>query len=206
VTPSPLPNPLLEIWRQNDRGHRRWSDADWRLDHRGNAVTKMAWAIPNPTALTAIAAWGPIVEMGAGLGYWAAQLRGCGADVVAYDEPQPGDRYLDGDTEPYFPVELGGPARLLEHGDRTLFLCWPPYARPMALDALFAHAHGGGTRLAYVGEGHWGCTGDDLFHEVLNAHYTLVREVDIPQWDGLHDSLYLYERKPTSAIDPTDVY
>jgi hypothetical protein len=37
-------------------------------------------------ALAAIARYAPIVEMGAGTGYWARCLRERGIDAVAYDE------------------------------------------------------------------------------------------------------------------------
>jgi hypothetical protein len=45
-----------------------------------------AFAAPNNHALKALAAVAPIIEVGAGVGYWALLLRQAGVDVVATDE------------------------------------------------------------------------------------------------------------------------
>ncbi|CAM9829753.1 unnamed protein product [Choristocarpus tenellus] len=46
---------------------------------------RYAWAIPDERALRIIGHFGPIVEVGCGLGYWARLLRDRGVDVTAYD-------------------------------------------------------------------------------------------------------------------------
>ncbi|KAL3666792.1 hypothetical protein V7S43_008412 [Phytophthora oleae] len=52
---------------------------------------KYSWAIPDERALQIIKHYGPIVEMGAGSGYWARLLQLRGVDVVAYDLHVAGD-------------------------------------------------------------------------------------------------------------------
>uniref|UniRef100_A0AAV1UJU6 Uncharacterized protein n=1 Tax=Peronospora matthiolae TaxID=2874970 RepID=A0AAV1UJU6_9STRA len=54
---------------------------------------RYSWAIPDERALQIIKHYGPIVEMGAGSGYWARLLQDRGVDVVAYD------LHVDGDEE-----------------------------------------------------------------------------------------------------------
>jgi len=49
------------------------------------AQEKYAWAIPNEKALMAISEFAPIIEMGAGAGYWARLLRDRGVEIEAYD-------------------------------------------------------------------------------------------------------------------------
>jgi hypothetical protein len=116
---------------------------------RDEMVMTFAWAIPNQAAIDAIAALSPIVEVGAGLGYWAYLLEKAGADIVAYDIGN--DTYFDTDAEPWSLVHRGTAIDAMEnHGDRTLFLCWPPYDHPMAHEALDLHR---GEHVAYVGEG-----------------------------------------------------
>ena len=61
----------------------------------------------------------------------------------------------------------------------------------MASDCLSNYS---GNIVAYVGEGNGGCTGNDEFHYQLAAHWDLEREVQIPVWYGLHDSLFIYRR------------
>jgi hypothetical protein len=46
---------------------------------------KYAWAIPDARALRIIKHFAPVVEMGAGTGYWCYLLRQNGIDIVAYD-------------------------------------------------------------------------------------------------------------------------
>lgn len=47
-------------------------------------------AAPNAAAVAALAARSPLLEVGAGTGYWARCLRAAGADVLALDVCPPG--------------------------------------------------------------------------------------------------------------------
>jgi hypothetical protein len=71
-------------------------------------------------------------------------------------------------------------------------MVWPPYATPMAHNALCNFA---GNNVIYVGEGHGGCTGCDDFHETLDEEFVLIEECDIPQYNGIHDRLTVWERR-----------
>ena len=44
-----------------------------------------AFAAPNEAALSALEALAPLLEVGAGVGYWAKLLQDCGVDIVATD-------------------------------------------------------------------------------------------------------------------------
>src|SRR5579883_1374914 len=66
-------------------------------------IQKYAHAIPTNTALTAIADFAPIIEIGAGTGYWAFLLRRRGVDIICYDRHPPGsaggsNRFHEGAT------------------------------------------------------------------------------------------------------------
>lgn len=145
-----------------------------------------AFAIPSPAAVRKIADLGTIVEIGAGTGYWAKLLSDHGATVRAFDD---GSWKL---PKRWYPVKRGGAISAGRVEADALLLCWPPYKKRMARIALNAFR---GSRVAYVGEGGWGCTGDDGFHEELDRDWDLLDEVRIPQWVGVHDRLYIYERK-----------
>lgn len=98
---------------------------------RRKAVARYAWAIPSDDALEVVAKHGPIVEIGAGTGYWAALLASRGVDIVCYDGDPPvagAINHWHEEEGVYHPVEQGGPEMAALHPDRTLFLCWPPYA------------------------------------------------------------------------------
>lgn len=77
----------------------------------------------------------------------------------------------------------------------ALMLCWPPYGEPMAMDALRGYR---GQHVIYIGELGGGCTADDAFHSELATKWHFVEELPIPQWWGIHDSVYIYRRTAAS--------
>lgn len=151
-----------------------------------------SWAIPSESAVRAIAALGPVIEMGAGRGYWAWCLAQIGCDVLAFDKVLPPHGYQRHSGHTFHPVQLGEPPVLADYPDRTLLLCWPPYDQPMAQECL---AHYRGQHVCYIGEGHGGCTGDDSFHEQLAEQFENIDDVMIPQWNGINDYLSIWRRK-----------
>lgn len=157
---------------------------------RSKLVKMYAWAIPTEEAIEAIHKLKmPIVEIGAGSGYWAYCMRQLGIDVVAYDAEPYQNRYINGN---WSEVLVGDEKAIRQHYDRALLLVWPPYNTPMASDTL---SNFKGSHVVYVGESAYGCTGDDKFHTLLEKEWDVVEEVDIPQWPGIHDYLTIYRRK-----------
>ena len=153
-------------------------------------VAKYAWAIPSEEAIELLLRYSPLVEMGAGTGYWAALLRRAGGDVVAYDRyppPDPRNRWHAGQA-PWTEVEPGGVKRLRLHGDRTLFLCWPPEDEPMGVQSLSAYP--GGT-VVFAGEP---TSGGELTREL--DRWDLVETLDIPRWEGIRDRMFVLRRPP----------
>jgi len=182
---------------------------DWRLnwldrlphslfayDKRDELVRKYAWAVPSPEAIAAIAALSPIIEIGAGTGYWAKLIQDAGADIVAYDYAPPlGGENAYRHKQQWFDVQSGGTNSVEAHPDRTLFLCWPPYSDPMAEDALAGYE---GRTVVYIGEGHGGCNATDAFFDALDADWTCDCTLEIPQWDGIRDYLTIWRRKESA--------
>lgn len=166
---------------------------------RSEWCRKFSWAIPTDAALQRIADLGPIVEIGAGTGYWTYLLREMGVDVKAYDVNPPGEPNCQNGWHPnaaqWTPVIKGGPERAYWHEDRALFLCWPPYNTPMAFDALKVYR---GNTMIYVGEGGHGCTGDKAFHDLMESEWN-VEWFDLPQWDGIHDGMHVCTRRLTDS-------
>lgn len=154
-------------------------------------VRRFGYAIPSAAALAALATWGPIVEIGAGGGYWAALLRARGTEIYAYDSALAGDDESEF-TVRWTEVTRGGVDVLSEHSQCTLFLCWPPHESSLAVEALAAYP---GQRCVYVGEGPGGCCADDEFFARLDAEWDAVERVALPRWPGIHDSMTLWQRR-----------
>jgi len=163
---------------------------------RENLVGKYAWAIPDDTAIETIVSYNPIVEVGAGSGYWANLLREAGVEIHAYDGFTKQFGYSE--TSTWTEVVRGGPEVLVDYPDPwTLLLIWPPYSDPFGMDCLINYP---GSTLIYVGEGNGGCTGDDYFHTALKSTFKLVyRYTDLPSWPYISDTLYVYRRTVPAA-------
>jgi len=154
-------------------------------DLRDKMVQKYAWAIPNEQAISKLVELSPLIEIGAGAGYWAKLVEEAGGKIVCYDIEPP--------LTQWHPIWKSEPHVIKQRYIlRTLFLCWPPYEESMAADCLKLYK---GRTLVYVGEGYGGCTGDDNFHEELKNNWLLCDRLEIPQWYGIHDSMYIYKRK-----------
>jgi hypothetical protein len=125
--------------------------------------------------------------------------RGC--KVQAFD-PYPiyGNHYRF--KTAYAPIARGDHRRALKmYPNWTLFLCWPSYEESWATEALRLHK---GTNVAYIGEGEGGCTADDEFHALLREAYHETGYLEIPQWEGVHDNLFLYEKvEDVTSFDPS---
>lgn len=188
-------NPYLDEWQR-----LLWSDnlRKSSFESRADHVRRYAWAIPNDEALDAMASYSPLIEVGAGAGYWAHLLAARGVDIIAFDKIPvgiPGNNWLDCNTPEWFDVHPGrtGPLMQKRYSDRTLFLCWPPYEESFADEALRSY---GGDWFLYIGEEEDGATGSRSFFDRLRDDWDLDRVVSIPQWPGIHDALFVYQRKP----------
>lgn len=148
---------------------------------RDKLVQKYAWAIPNETALTTLVDYGPLIEIGAGNGYWASLIEQTGGTVYPYDKEPP--------DETYTTVQKGTTDVLTEQNANTLFLCWPPFGSPMASKCLEKF---GGDYVAYIGE--WrGKTATNEFHTQLREMGEFETMVQLPQWENISDKLFVFK-------------
>lgn len=165
-----------------------------------------AYAIPSPESIEWMSRFcgnRPVVELGAGRGYWARQLSRVGLTVSAY-ELEPPDKTenvsfpsANGQSDVWYSVsdlsELHTDGLL----DHMLFLCWPPgWGNTMASDALTAFEAAGGNQLVYIGEPKGGKTANDAFFDALAASWTL-ESVDacFVSWWNLTDAAQGWVRR-----------
>lgn len=154
---------------------------------RDDLVQEFAWGIPNQDAIRTIAAHGPILEVGAGAGYWAWLLRQADVDVIATDKDAPAE-------EPWTPVWAASAQDVVtDYPDRTLLMVWPTSTSNWPTAALGAYQ---GETLIYVGEGRNGCTAGEPFHRMLYDDWQLEKAVDIPTYFGFRDRLEVWRRTP----------
>lgn len=165
-----------------------------------------AYAIPSPETIDWIATFcdgRPLVELGAGRGYWASQLSRTGLVVNAYDV-EPPDKFDNasfpraGQQEDVW-HKVSQLDELCADGlsNSVLFLCWPPgWGNTMASDALTMFQRAGGDKLVYIGEPKGGKTGDEAFFDALSAQWEL-QDVDtrFVSWWTLDDTVQGWVRR-----------
>jgi hypothetical protein len=207
----PGENPYLDLVRilaaphEDEQAPRARMDGDreWAMppglyqmlhpsERRRELAALFAWAIPGDEELDALARYAPLVECGAGMGYWTALLRLRGVDALAYDLFSPKER-ARGAREPWTEVHRDASVvAVSRHRDRVLFLCWPPHERDDAsYEPLRAYR---GEILIYVGESGEGVTGTLRFHRELALNWTPIEEIAMPRWPWLRDRLVVYRR------------
>lgn len=154
---------------------------------------RYAWAVPNPEAIDVLVAHSPLVEVGAGRGYWARLAAAAGADILAFDPFPPGEAGNNWHHGPgmFFEVGKADAEIAAQHPDRALFLCWPPWGQDVASRALCSYR---GDTVVYVGDEGLSAATPEFYAE-LAAGFTKVRTVEIPQWPGIQDRLEVWQRR-----------
>jgi hypothetical protein len=153
-----------------------------------------AYVFPSDSALEMLAGLGPLIELGAGTGYWALRLRSIGVDIVAFDQaPLDGERTnrYHSRTQLWTHVEQGDQTVLSGHADRCLFLCWPPLFSSLG-DCLTYYC---GNTVAYIGDGGYRTARLDHLREAFTKVATApVRALD--PHPGVQPQLTIWKRTP----------
>jgi hypothetical protein len=158
--------------------------------HRDQFIAKFGFALPCAEAIEAIRELAPLVEIGAGSGSWAALLSNAGHDIVATDPALDTYGFRPGHWADV--LSLKGDAAVKAYPDRDVLCIWPTLAANWATAA--ARAIAPGRRLALIGEGAGGCTGNKLLFMTLDNQFAQERVIAIPQWSGIHDRLEIYRK------------
>jgi hypothetical protein len=158
-----------------------------------------AYVVPSDFILAMLAGLGPLVEIGAGTGYWAHRLRSIGADIVAFDHaPIDGERTnrYHPPTQPWTNVEPGDQAMLSSYADRALLLCWPPLFSSLG-DCLTYYC---GDTVACIGDGGYRTARLDG----LNEAFTKVAAAPVRALDpypGIRPQLTIWKRARRGHAD-----
>lgn len=170
---------------------RRWGN-------RGHLRHVYSWAIPNEAALARLQDLSPLIELGAGGGYWAHLLRQRGVDLVAVDRnpPPPEGRTRGWSWRLWTEIERADGLEVIDdYQERTLMLCWPSPGVDEDCWAAEALRRSPQERLVFIGEGAGGCTGSKAFHALLEERYQLEEEIVIPRLSLVHDLMFVYRRR-----------
>ncbi len=132
-----------------------------------------------------------VLEVGAGNAYLARRLTEAGVNVIPTDaHPLDGNPYALGSTYHMSVIQVDALNAITELNDLNLLWSWPT-PETKSGEAL---KHFKGQYFVYIGEQHNGCTGGDMFQDVLESSFEYIDGIDIPSFPGVRDSVALYER------------
>jgi hypothetical protein len=153
-----------------------------------------AWGIPHDEAICTLVKHSPIIEIGAGRGYWAGLAASAGASIIAFDSNPPIKKEANNwHRQPgtFFEVSKADLDVVRMYPDRTLFLCWPPHGSDVALKTIQNYK---GKTVIYVGDDGHVSSGTPEFYKEMSTYFTLVQVVHIPRWPGIQDRLEVWQR------------
>ncbi len=163
-----------------------------KKEKRLEFINKYSYAIPNQEAIKSIAKYSPLIEVGAGHGYWSFLLDQAGANIIAFDDYSWfGKTVLTGENF-YTDVEKASHKILKNYPERSLLLCWPPPFNDMAYKCVKTFK---GKYFIYIGEDYKGCTANEKFHEYVYENFDTIEQIEIPTWPNFYDRLFIYKRK-----------
>jgi len=166
--------------------------SDW-VQKRWEAIEEYAFAIPSRKTIEILVEHDPLIEIGAGTGYWAHLIEQLGGDIIVVDNFSSGDdakvTYSPEDT--WTEVREGDETVVSEYPDRTLFLCWPHFESNFATEALKLYE---GETVIYVGEWRPEYADDDEFFDILDRDFDLIDRVSLPCWMGTKDTMMIQTR------------
>jgi hypothetical protein len=173
---------------------------------REDYIEKFGFSLLCFDAIEAIRPYAPLVELGAGSGYWSYELQKFGVDVVATDEM--GELFYSfrkgGQTrwaEKYVEIEkLNAVEAIRKYPNRVPLIVWPSLGEPWAADALDIYT---GNVVIYFGEGHGNACADDRFHETLDQRFADQRFVKMPHFWGCYDRWLVIAHKPKQLTKGT---
>lgn len=155
-------------------------------------VRTWGFAIPCREAVSALRNLGPLLEIGAGSGYWSAMLAAAGHDVIATDLNAGVTRYGTTVGSRAFIQQLSGAEAVQAYPERDVFCSWPAAGEGWATEALRLVRPG--RAIALVLDDRPGITGDESLRAFLRDQCEPIGDVALPQFPGVRDRLLFYRR------------
>jgi hypothetical protein len=174
---------------------------------RESFIKRYGFAILTREAIEAIRPYAPLLEIGAGSGYWAYELRNYGIDVIATDSQHEAFGWFRSENvkqgrwdKTYVEIEqLTSVEAVRKYPNRNLLVVWPSYRESWAADALGLFT---GQVVVYMGE--WGSAcAEDRFFDLLDQGFSDRISVRMPHFWGLYDRYLKICKQPKQLTEGT---
>jgi len=201
---NPYLNIFYELRLHEFDFHRIISGELTNLVGRDHLVNVYGWSLLDDQPIRYIKKFvgdSTVVEVGAGRGYNARLLKNNGVNIDCFDIlDEHDDHWYHITLETFYPIMKGDHNIVLTHKvdevNKVLMLSWPPYNSSFAYDTLTNAINTASySKLIFIGEDAGGCCANDEFFDLLENECELVDDLSIPQYNCIHDRLFLYNIK-----------
>jgi hypothetical protein len=156
-------------------------------------IRQWGFSIPCAESVAELVQLSPLVEIGAGSGYWSALVAGADGDVIATDAIAEGSPGYGLTVGLHTKIEaLDAVEAVRRYPERNVFCSWPTQDADWCAEA--AQAMCAGRRLALVGQPRGGETGSPRLFDVLETDFTEERRIVIPQFPGVQEVFTVHRR------------
>ena len=165
------PMTLAETWLTK----RSWNPEHQDRTQRDRFNLLFGSTILNSPTLQELTAYGPLLEINAGTGYWSMELQNEDVDIIPVDHSP--------NSNPWTRIRpITGRQAMLEYPDRSIMLHWPPGETwPRDMLRTFQGRH-----IILVGENQ---------PENPPAGYRLARTIRIPNFTNTRDQVRIWTRE-----------
>jgi hypothetical protein len=197
-----MPRDMIQNLMQSKGGH---GINDERI--RWIFTNKFSWSVPCKEAIDAIKQFvrSPLRDLMSGTGFWAKILNQAGVLTIPYDlhKSKKYNPYRHAPT--HISIKRQHALKTISDIKRRnlpgdILLSWPPSDCPVSYYVVNMLSIG--SRIVYIGESSGGCTGDLALHNFFNNNCRELVKVRLPQFFGMHDYLWIYEKVKNNPIDP----
>lgn len=187
-----------------------WGDDGWEPIGDTTPLRHYPEYVPTDEAVDTLVAESPIVEIGAGNGYWAYVVNEAGGDVIPTDIHAPDvdpDSYpvthgVRPDDEDAYEMTQWAAVRehdhrgVTEYPERNVLLCHP---EGLPWTEEFLGLLGDEQRLIYIGEWGMGMDATPRFFDRLRREFHLVDSFPVYNWASTNAAGYVFEPLSSSA-------
>lgn len=163
-----------------------WGEYGWEPIDNTSILRKYPEYLPTDKNLETIVEYSPLLEVGAGNGYWSKKIDSSGGKIVSTDI-FPHDFKNE---KTFYDISKEDHTIVLKHKDKSVLLCHPP-SSDWSLDLLEMMEKG--QEIIFVGEV-YGCDATPDFFKYLQTCFDIIEVQDVIDWKSHNAKLIIAQK------------
>ena len=195
-----IPVPSVEEFQLYDplRAGVSSFDAKYILEierYRTAFIKQFSFAVPCREVLDALQSLEPILEVGAGTGFWTHLMNQRGIDAWSTDVPQMHNEHEQAIGAFGLNEEMDAERAVRTYPSMNVFISWPVYWSDWperAISAMESDQY-----LACIDDGRRGQTGSERFYDILDRDFEKLNVLTFgqPSWPRQYDAFHVWRKK-----------